>query len=892
MIHIYSSTIQHLKDSTLHKSKKMRSKKNWLVALLCVLTIGLQSQTMADIRQAVKDTSRIERNSIGGNGLSSKNRKKADEKYEDLGYKTSVDLYQNLSRKEKKDMTVLRRMANSYRLNDEPENAAYWYSKFISETKEAEDLLNYAKVLQATGACEDAVRWYKRYTDRGNKRQKENRDFINSCAEEKVFNENSHVEITNVKVLNTSHLDFSPIPYKDGLVFTSTRGISRMNNRKDVWTKDNFSDLFYSKRKEDGTLEDPIPLFGAINGNYHDGTATFNRPGNMMFFTRNNNDGKSKKGLIDLKIYSASKDADGYWANMEELEFNSDEFTTCHPTLSPDGRRLYFASNRPGGYGGLDIYVVESTLGGWSTPQNLGPTVNSSDNEIFPFMAEDETLYYSSKGHKGLGGLDIFMAQKVDKEDEGSWSVRENMGEKFNTKKDDFGFWTNEDKTGGYLSSSRHDGYGKDDIYEWTADNNLLAMGGMPYEMCVFEAGSDRRIERAKVTITEVSENKNSNNLSDGNLMLALKPIEENSQEYVLSVIGNQTNEKDVITDFYTDTEGELTSRIKPGKQYRIKSVKKGYEDAEAIVSYEDLKSESSYCVPMKRKSCMVLNGVVINKEYLNAMPGAEVRVENKCTGETQKYTVGVDGKFDLCIECGCEYRFLGMKSGFDSDTEFLYPKSEDCDPEKELEVRLELGVRKIIKTEVVSAPPVATAPVAPPTIQYVPKVTYVPRTIYEPVTTYVPAHEMTPGMLNNHFLGDANGTYTEGMVINLKDIYYNFDKFDIRLDASKDLDRLLQLLRTYPSMHISLESHTDSRGSNAYNKNLSENRAKSARSYLISQGIAAARVTSQGFGENRLKNRCADGVVCSEAEHQQNRRTEVRVTKFDRQDVRVEYGK
>ena len=867
----------------------MDKKRNWLVALLCVITIGLQSQTMADIRQAVKDTSIIEHKSISRDGSSSKNRKKADEKYEDLGYKMSVDMYQNLSRKEKNNVDVLRRMANSYRLNDEPENSAYWYSKFISESKEAEDLLNYAKVLQSTGACEDAVRWYKKYTDQGNNRQKENRDFINSCAEEKVFNENTHVEITNVKKLNTSHLDFSPIPYKDGVVFTSTRGISRMNNRTDVWTKDNFSDLFYSKRKENGTLEDPIPLFGAINGNYHDGTATFNRSGNMMFFTRNNNDGKSKKGLIDLKIYSATKDVDGYWANMEEMEFNSAEFTTCHPTLSPDGRRLYFASNRPGGYGGLDIYVVESTMGGWSTPQNLGPTVNSSDNEIFPFMGKDETLYYSSKGHKGLGGLDIFMAQKVDRNDEGSWSVRENMGEKFNTKKDDFGFWINEDKTSGYLSSSRHDGYGKDDIYEWTADNNMLAMGGMAYEMCVFEAGSSRRIDKAKVTITEVSQTANGNNLSDGNLMLALKPMSENSNEYVLSVIGNRSNEKDIINDFYTDTEGELTHRIKPGKQYRIKSIKKGYEDAEAIVSYEDLRSESGYCVPMKRKSCMVLNGIVVNKKFMKAMPGAEVRVENKCTGETQKYTVGDDGKFDLCIECGCEYRFLGMKSGFDSDTEFLFPKAEDCNPEMELEVKLELGVRKIIKVE--PAAPIAAAP-APPTVQYVPKTTYVARTVYEPVTTYVPSYEMTPGMLNNHFLGDANASYTEGMVINLKDIYYNFDKFDIRLDASKDLERLLQLLRTYPSMHISLESHTDSRGNNAYNKNLSANRAKAARSYLVSKGIAASRLTSQGFGESRLKNRCADGVTCSEAEHQQNRRTEVRVTKFDRTDVRVEYEK
>lgn len=874
----------------------MSKQKNWLFVLFCVMTVSLQAQTMADIREAVGDSLRVVKPEKSKNKSSSKDRKKADEKYDDLGYKTSVDMYQHLSKKEKKDIRVLRRMANSYRLNDEPENAAYWYSKFVNNTDEAEDLLNYAKVLQSVGACEDAVRWYKKYADRGKKRQKEYRDFIASCQEEKVFNKNEHVEITNVKKLNTTHLDFSPIPYRDGVVFTSTRGISRMNNRKDVWTKDNFSDLFYAKKNDDGTLQDPIPLFGAINGSYHDGTATFNRPGNMMFFTRNNNDGKSKKGLIDLKIYMATKDADGYWANMEELEFNSDEFTTCHPTLSPDGRRLYFASNRPGGYGGLDIYVVTSADGGWTTPQNLGPTVNSSDNEIFPFMGEDETLYYSSKGHKGLGGLDIYMAQKVDSEDEGSWSIRENMGEKFNTKKDDFGFWISEDKSHGYLSSSRYDGMGKDDIYEWKSDDEMLAMGGMAHQMCVYEDGNSRRIDKAQVTITETTMTQEEGGLANGNLMLALKPLHDDtaisegaSQEYVLSVIGNKNKEKDVTSSFYTDEEGTLTHRIKPNKLYKIKAKKKGFEDVETVVTYDELMSETGYCVPMKAKSCMALNGIVLNKKYMNAMPGATVRVENKCTGEEERFVVGADGKFDFCIECGCEYRFLGMKSGFDSDTEFLFPKREDCDPAAELELKLELGVRKIITTP---APPVAVAPPPPPVVQYVPKVTYVPRTIYEPVTTYVPAHEMTPGMLNNHFLGDPNATYTEGMVISLKDIYYNFDKFDIRLDASKDLNRLLQLLRTYPSMSISLESHTDSRGSIAYNKTLSANRAKSARAFLVSKGIDPGRLTSQGFGESRLKNRCADGVQCSEAEHQQNRRTEVRVTRFDRQDIRVEYDR
>ena len=803
--------------------------------------------------------------------------KKADKTYRDLGFKHSVQKYIGKIDANKMDRETILRIANSFRLNSQPAESEYWYSQIIGENSEPRDILRYAQVLQSNDKCEDATRWYKLFNDKASRKERKNREVIINCEELKNIQDHPEVTVENVRALNTGHLDFSPIPYRNGVIFSTTRKNDKPNEIIDAWTDDNFSDLFYSEFDEEkNKFKKPVALEGDLNKKFHDGAATFDQSGSVMYFTRNNNNGKShsKDGLIDLKIYSAMNDGE-YWTNVTELPFNSNEFTSCHPTLSPDGRRLYFASNRPGGYGGLDIYVVERAGGTWKQPQNLGPTVNSAGNEIFPVMHEDGTLYYSSNGHQGLGGLDIFHAQKTIDDDESSWSVRENLGTPFNSLRDDFGIVFIEDGTHtGYFTSNRDGGKGKDDIYTWTStekkDDGMISR-----MICVYDEKTGDKLENAFVTVLEKSMMDEDND----DLMLTLQPLsEKENDKYILGITGKNKKSKHNVKSYETDTQGQFQYKAKPGKKYVVQVERDGYNDQEMEVSYSELKNTNDWCVPMNKLNCRMMAGIVMNKKYNTAMPNAEVEVWNKCTNEKQKFTTDETGAFEACIKCDCEYRIYATKSGFNSDTEFLSTINEDCDGGTPFTAKLELGVREHKAVVVTPAPPVVYTP-APAPVPTVPVVTY------EEVITYVEKVEMMP--VTRHvpitdLVNSGYGNFSEGQVISLKDVYYNFDKFDIREDASTDLEHVLSIMQEYPSLEIEMMSHTDSRGTTAYNKTLSTNRAKAARQYLIKKGIAGSRITARGYGESQLKNKCKDGVQCTEEEHQQNRRTEIKVTKFD----------
>ena len=747
----------------------------------------------------------------------------ADKAYDKLSYLKAADLYQELGESGLDEVAKIK-LADSYRLNGDTETAEYWYAQAVTETTNPEDILHFAQVLQSNGKCEKALEWYNQYRALMGAEHALPRAEITDC-DHLIFESKQPVVVSNARQLNSGHLDYSPVPYRGGIVFTSTRGQTE-NVVEDSWTKDNFSDLFYAKKTGDQDFSSIEALKGDINGNYHDGAATFNKAGTVMYFSRNNQTGKNSKEEVDLKIYKAELN-NKRWGKVTELPFNDGEFATCHPTLSEDGTTMYFASNRPGGFGGMDLYKSVRSGTYWSVPENLGAAINTAGNEIFPFIDKKGTLYYSSNGLPGIGGLDIYQTTLVD----GEWLPAENMGEPINSSKDDFGYCVLSNGTEGYFTSNRTGGYGGDDLYFWSATKlpqtipqNIIA---------VVDENTGSRISEALVTVVE-GIYKNKQTIPSG------RP--EKNDDLIPSEYWAQA------ISFFTDVKGTIQPAIRRGKTYTIFIEKVGYTPVKKVVNSYELIRTPEWIVPLRKREGLVLNGALIHKEYNRAIPNAELALFSFCTGEYEKTVSDDKGNFAFFLDCNCDYEIIAQKDRFNPNKEQYSTLGLDCNTEKSMNTTLYLEANKptpVTKTE----PPKATSPNPAPVVE----------------------------------------TLKVGKVIELEDVYYDFNQATIRGDASKSLDKLILILNQYPSLEIQLLSHTDARGDKVYNEYLSQKRAEAAVQYMVERGIASSRISGKGYGEWLLKNECEDGTPCEEWQHQENRRTEVKITKLAK-NVQVKY--
>jgi outer membrane protein OmpA-like peptidoglycan-associated protein len=265
---------------------------------------------------------------------------------------------------------------------------------------------------------------------------------------------------------NSSVADFGTAFYKDRVVFASSRDTLLLKTRLYRWNEQPYLDFYIADTVAKGTdFENIEPLSDLINTKYHEAVASFNKAGDVVYFTRNNFTDKDLKrdseGTNHLKLYRA-KNSNGEWTDVEELPFNNEAYSVGQPALSWDEKQLYFVSDMPGTLGATDIYVVDLLEdGGFSEPRNLGDKINTAGREMFPFASETR-LYFASDGHLGMGGLDIF---EILLENESSTAV--NLGPPLNSNRDDFAYYVNEDNQRGYFSSNRTDGKGGDDIYSF-----------------------------------------------------------------------------------------------------------------------------------------------------------------------------------------------------------------------------------------------------------------------------------------------------------------------------------------------------------------------------------------------------------------------------------------
>ena len=273
--------------------------------------------------------------------------------------------------------------------------------------------------------------------------------------------------IRNAGILNSDKDDFSPTFYKNGLLFCSS--VKKTSKKGDDDKTQDDINLRYAEFDSLGTLLKPASFGHRANTKTNEGPSCFSAKEDTLYLSRNASKGGkivlNKNGKATLKIYIKSRDTTGNFVGEEILPFESETFSYCHPTLSADGNRLYFSSDMPGGFGGMDLWVARRLKDGtWSQPINLGARVNTAKNEVFPFMTNKGSLYFASDGIVGSkGGYDLY---RIEIEHRTARAFP--MGEPFNTEFDDFGIMfmpKNENK--GYFSSNRKGGTGGDDIYEF-----------------------------------------------------------------------------------------------------------------------------------------------------------------------------------------------------------------------------------------------------------------------------------------------------------------------------------------------------------------------------------------------------------------------------------------
>jgi len=285
------------------------------------------------------------------------------------------------------------------------------------------------------------------------------------------------VTIKNLGI-NSPYSDFSPMFHKGSdIVYSSAKDSSILTTRKYRWTNQPFLDLYIAKSKnEEGDLSSPKKFSKNINTKYHEASLAFSPDQKTIYFTRNNYGKRLKRGkngINHLKIYR-SLFVNDEWSKAEELPFNSEDYSTGHPSISPDGKKMYFVSDRPGGFGGTDIYVVDIyENGAFSEPKNLGRTINTNAKEMFPYVTEN-ALYFSSNRPMGLGGLDVYKSDGSD----GQFSVGINLGAPINSNRDDFSYIVDATGEKGYFASNRKGGKGDDDIYSFVYTLNLNGISG------------------------------------------------------------------------------------------------------------------------------------------------------------------------------------------------------------------------------------------------------------------------------------------------------------------------------------------------------------------------------------------------------------------------------
>ncbi len=527
--------------------------------------------------------------------------KVADKFFENYAYVRASELYENAVNNGDDSMHVLTRLGGCYYNNSNAEKAAYWYKRALDKYQDeihSEYLYKFSQVQRSLGNNDEAGAWLEKFkVAQTEEDSRTDIDVSIALYEELSSTERVYIEVTNLDV-NTEYSDFGGYVHNDVLYFASGRSTSETGSSKIYdWNEEPFLDLY----QVDVTNNNGLKSYGRegfiradrVNTDLHEASVAITNDGKTIYFTRDNVNKRNRKssdksGTTHLKIYKASLNG-GAWADIEELPFNDDSFSTGHPALSPDNKTLYFVSDREqdDAFGQTDIYKVSiNEDGSYGDPENLGPKVNTKGREMFPFVAKDNTLYFSSDGYLNLGLLDIYKSNFLND----GFSEPKNMGAPFNSGADDFAIYLDSDDETGYFSSNREGGKGNDDIYSFAA-----------YE--------------CKQSVTGVARNADTQ-----------EPLNGVTIE-IIDAAGK------IIQSVVTGPDGSYAYEIDCNTEYTIRGSKPDYkDDVQKMIANSENNFEHNVdlnLIPLCFEDEIVINPIFFDFDKWNIRTDAKVELEN-----------------------------------------------------------------------------------------------------------------------------------------------------------------------------------------------------------------------------------------------------------------------
>ncbi|MES2130704.1 MAG: OmpA family protein [Bacteroidota bacterium] len=859
---------------------------------------------------------------------------KADKLYAKAEYFRAIPKYRKAIKSN--DQTArkesLINLADCYRiLNDYSKAAEHYKAAIAIGNVSAETYYNYGTVLKSINQYQEALANFKIYiqTHPGDKKAA---NAVKSCLEINYLQSKpQEYALKNIQSINTKGSEFCPYYMNEELIYTGEKQSDFVEyTTNDVNGQPYLSVLSAMKNNE--AFGKSKSFSKKINTSYHDGPASFSGDGKTIYLTRVTYISKPKKSFVNYaKLYTLVQNGKE-WSKAISFPYNSDEYSCAHASVSADGSTLFFASDMPGGFGGKDIWMCKKNGNTWDKPVNLGADINTGGDEMFPYIRQDGTLFFSSNGLPGFGGLDVFSA----KNNNGIWLLKRNEGLSLNSNADDFGVTFITDRTG-YVSSNREGGSGKDDIYGFTYTRKYISVEGTvlltknindPAQNAkVFLLDSD--LSKIDSTRTDEKGYFGFNDLADRVYMAQVEDenvIFKNKSRYYLAnkngelarvthkesngmkfVFRNLPVDVSGISDLYGDEDGDLnlagnilfgSDPAQPVSNKKITITNKFNDIIEQTTTNE--------------LGTFAFRNLIIGQDYTltveggNFPEGTKITLTGKNGKEVKALRANGKGKFAFSLlavdktaldELSVEDKELSMTL-----KGFIYDQNKKPLANTKLSVfDKDQVIRNCITDEkggfefknLTADKDYLFSLDADDKLNYVSKI-YIADSkgrLYKEITKdknnkfQYRLLEVDKSALGEFSVDDPwlevlkmRNSGNNAAITIIENVTYVSGDYKIDEAGQYILDKVISVLKSDKNLIIELSSHTDSRGSDSYNLILSQKRAKAAVDYLIANGITKNRLKAIGYGETKLLNKCDNNANCSDEEHAINRRTEFKI--------------